>query len=95
LYVDKQDTNSYVGVIYYNNNNYEMGGAIKVHDWVFVLERMYTTVREKSAPQNDPNVWVIGAFHDKSHYSFVGVTTPTQIELNNCLARYVVANLFS
>lgn len=94
LYVEEKDTGSYVGGVNYDNPIYEMGGAIKVCDWVFALERMTSEAREKLAPENDPNVWVIAAFHESSHYSFDGVEAPSKSELNNFLVKYVVENFW-
>lgn len=81
LYVDDKNTNSYVGELYYRNPNYETGGAIKVQDWVFVLERMTSEA---------PDTWVIAAFHGHLHYSFTEITASNQSELNNLLVKYVV-----
>lgn len=94
LYVDNKDTNTYVGELYYGNPNYEMGGAIKVRDWVFVLEKMTSEAMNRLAPNNDPNVWVIAGFHDHSHYTFTGITASSQSELNNMLVGYIVVNFW-
>lgn len=90
LYVDDRDTQSFVGEVYYSNPFYEIGAAIKVRDWVFCLERMVPKARKKLAPNNDPDAWVIAAFHGQSHYSFISIKASSQKELNDMLIEYVV-----
>lgn len=94
LYVDDRDTDSYIGELCYINSNYETGGALKVRDWIFALERMLPEARQRLAPKNNPDVWVIGGFHEHSHYSFTTVTAVSQKELNQALLHYVLTKFW-
>ena len=60
-----------------------MGGAIKLRDLIFVLERMTSEARKRLAPNNDSDTWVIAGFHNQSHYSFISVKASCQKQLNN------------
>lgn len=90
LVVDDRDTDSYFGSVLYDNNGYEFGSAIKVRDWVFVLERMTETFRLALAPNNSPDVWVIGAFHNNEHYSFAPVVSQDQNTRTGLMVDYVI-----
>lgn len=94
FYVDDRDTESYAGEIYYANPNYEIGSALKVRNWVFCLERMTPEARARITPQNDPEAWVISAFHGPSHYSFIAIKAPDQRTLNNDFVTFVVSRFW-
>lgn len=91
LYVNGYDTGSYVGKVQYSNPNCEFDKAIKICDWVFVLVKMTSEMRQILAPQEDPNTWILGGFYDKSHYSFMEtIISPEQTLVY--LLTYVIEN---
>lgn len=90
LFVNDENYESYIGEVYYNNPIYEIGASIKVRNWVFCLERMTAKFRERLTPQNSPDVWLVAAFHEKSHYSFESIQANSQKELNNIFTSYVI-----
>jgi hypothetical protein len=94
FFVDDRDTESYAGEICYANPNYEIGPALKVRNWVFCLERMTPEARARIAPQNDPEAWVISAFHGPSHYSFIAIDAPDQRTLNDRFVTFVVSRFW-
>lgn len=94
LCVNDKDSESYVGEIYYNNPNYELGGAIKIKDWVFCLERMTPKARMILAPQNNPDAWVISAFHHNEHCSFIGFVSSDHVRKNSILLEFVILNFW-
>jgi hypothetical protein len=59
LFVDDRDTNSTVGELIHNNALYLTGAAVKIRDWVFVLERLVTSDR-----------WHLSAFTGQTHWQF-------------------------
>ena len=93
LYIDDCGIESYVGGLEYNNPNYEVGMAIKMRNWVFVLERMTNDCRNILASTNNPQVWVIAGFYGQAHYSFLAVKEETTEELNLALLRYVMEKM--
>jgi hypothetical protein len=93
LVVDDRDTDSYCGILNYENSGYEIGSAIQVRDWVFVLERMTEQLRLVLSPQNSHDMWVIAGFHGNEHYSFVS-TYDGKNTRDDTLIKYVVANFW-
>lgn len=65
--VNDQDTDSYVGELWYQNGEYEIGPALKVRDWVFCLERRREESRKALKLSDD---WVVSAFRGPDHFSF-------------------------
>lgn len=96
LYVNDQDTDSFYGELYYENPNFEIGGAVRVRDWVFVSERMRPEVRQRLAPQNDPNAYMIAGFYHNSHFSFVPFISPVPDirACNQIMINFVVTKLW-
>jgi hypothetical protein len=65
--VNDQDTESFVGEVWYQNALFEIGPAIKVREWVFCLERDVESVRKIRNISDD---WFISAFKGKDHFTF-------------------------
>lgn len=89
LYVGDRVANASIGKVHHDDSNYEFASAVKVLDWVFVLERMISDIH------NDLNKWSIGAFHDKSHYTFMQTEIPALTNLNAYLIMYVTQNFWN
>lgn len=64
LKINNKDLDIYVGEVYYANRLYQIRNAIKVKDWVFVLENVI----------HEPNMIYIAGFHDNTHCTFTEVS---------------------
>ncbi len=90
------DTDSEIGELYYTNSKFEFGAAVKINNWIFALERMTAEARLELTPNNDPNVWVIAGFHEKSHYSFAAIEDiANKNELNTAFLTYIIERFWS
>ncbi len=90
LYIDDHDIDSYVGELDYQNSNYEIGPAIQMKNWVFVLEKMTNECRTKIVSTNDPKTWIVAGYHGQSHYSFFAIKDEA---MNDALLRYVMEKI--
>ena len=85
LIVDDNHTESYIGEIFYANELYETGAAIRVRDWIFYLERFAKDATEK---------WTIAGLHGKEHCTFLIVDGATEKDRNDKLTQFVVKGIF-
>jgi hypothetical protein len=65
LKINDKELDIYPGEVYYANSLYQIMNAIKIKDWVFVLER---------AIYDRPDMIHISGFHGNTHCTFLGVT---------------------
>lgn len=89
LYVNDQDTETLCGELYYDVPLFEHGPAVKVRDWVFVMERLTPVGRMMMTPDVSPDAWFICAFRGTSHYSFAKIVDKN-IVLPKELLKFVV-----
>jgi hypothetical protein len=64
----------------YAFSDYEFGPAIKIRDWVFVLERMTDTARPVLNPAAEASAWYVCGFRQKKHYNFGTVTDSSNLQ---------------
>lgn len=86
LFVNDQDTESYVGSVDYMPNHLcRIDCALDTNGWIFCIERMFT---------NDFKP-VFGAFHAGGHYSFAEIEEPKDGEtMENTLILLVISNFW-
>lgn len=99
IYIEGRDSGTLYGEVYYEHPGYEIGPALQVHDWVFVLERMRSKARAilkaRGIPAPAPEMWALSAFRENAHYSFYavsGLTDERQLEMG--LLRQVLVDFW-
>lgn len=95
IIINEHDTDSQIGGLVYSNTNYIFHGALKVKNWVFVLEKMTNEALQKLAPTSDKDMWYISAFNGNSHYTFAGFKGVDESELNVVLIEYIIDNFWN
>lgn len=66
-----EDKPAYYGEVYYQNKGLEIVNAIRIKEWVFVLERWYPNYPCKKSDYK-PNEWFIASFYKSTHASYSG-----------------------
>ena len=65
--VNDQDTDSFVGELWYENGEFEIGPAVQVRNWTFCLERRRVETRLEKNLNDD---WFVSAFKGQDHFTF-------------------------
>jgi hypothetical protein len=89
--VNDQDTESFIGEVWYANGAFEIGPAIQVRNWVFVLERDIEPIRKEKNLNDD---WFVSAFKGADHFTF-NCQIPNQLGTRNPdFMRYIVCTFW-
>lgn len=76
----KQEYRALLGDMSYAYSHYEFGPAIKIRDWVFVLERMTEAARLVINPVAEASTWYVCGFRQRKHYNFGKVTDGSNLQ---------------
>jgi hypothetical protein len=78
------------GLFSYENPLFEIGPAIQIKDWIFVIERMTPYYKNILLPNSTHNQWIVGAFNGTTHYTFDTISIRDQNILGDVLVEYIL-----
>lgn len=93
LYVNDKDNGTFCGELFYNVPIFEHGPAVKVRDWVFVMESYIPSARAVLYPDMPPDTWFLSAFRGTTHYTFYNFEKKDRV-LTQELLKFVVLRIW-